>query len=133
MQGEGDPLAGLDNYKFINLVTYRRSGVAVPTPVWFKVAGDHIYVQTSIVAGKIKRIAHTARVTLWPSDVRGNALAGSFEATARLIEDPAAQERAEQLLQQKYGDKRTIFLQQIGVKKAGRVYLEITPTTAVNE
>src|SRR5689334_4418573 len=128
MQGDDSgPLAGLDKYPFINLVTYRRSGVAVPTPVWFKVAGDHIYAQTYITAGKVKRIRHTARVTIWPSDIRGNPIGSRFEAVARIIEDQPTQELAESLLQGKYGDKRTIFLQQIGVDPAGRVYLELTP------
>lgn len=129
MQGEGSsPLAELNKYQFINLVTYRRNGAAVPTPMWFKVVGNLIYVQTYVTSGKIKRLAHTQNVTFWPSDVRGNAMGPSFNGIARRIEDRPTEELAEQALQKKYGDKRTIFLQQIGVDMAERVYLEITPT-----
>jgi uncharacterized protein len=128
MQNNSDgPLAGLDKYEFINLITYRKSGVAVPTPVWFKVMGDHIYVQTFGGAGKIKRIAHTPHVTVWASDARGGAVGSHFEAIARIITDPAEQDAAEAMLQGKYGNKRTIFYQQIGLDRLQMTYLEITP------
>ncbi len=128
MQGNSDgPLAGLDKHEFINLVTYRKSGAEVPTPVWFKVVGDHIYVQTFNGAGKVKRIAHTPHVTIWPSDARGGPLGPRFEATARVLTDSAEQDVAEAIIQGKYGNKRTIFYQQIGLDRSHRTYLEITP------
>ena len=128
MQNNNDLLVGLDKHEFINLVTYRRTGVAVPTPVWFKVMGNHIYVQTYNAAGKLKRIAHTPHVTLWASDARGGAVGPHIEATVRILTDPADQDMAEKLLQDKYGNKRTIFYQQIGLDRSRRTYLEITPT-----
>jgi uncharacterized protein len=121
----GDPLAGLDKHEFINLVTYRKSGAAVPTPVWFKVIDDRIYVQTFIGAGKVKRIAHTPHVTLWASDARGGAKEPPIEATARILTDPREQDAAEAAVQSKYGNKRIIFMQQIGVDRSRMIYLEI--------
>ncbi len=123
----GDPLAGLDKYEFINLVTYRKSGAAVPTPVWFKVVGDRIYVQTFDTAGKVKRLAHTPHVTLWASDARGGPKGPRIEATALILTDPREQDVAEAAVQGKYGNKRTIFMQQIGVDRSRMVYLEIRP------
>ena len=79
----------LSDEKHILFTTFRRDGTPVSTPVWVVGLGDgRLGFYTSSGSGKAKRLAHTSRVTLQPSDVRGRVKPGTSptEATARLVQ-----------------------------------------------
>jgi uncharacterized protein len=78
----------LSDEKYILLTTFRRDGTPVSTPVWVVALDDDtVGFWTSSGSGKVKRLAHTARVTAQPSDARGRVKQGSAptEATARVV------------------------------------------------
>ena len=56
----------LGKEQYIALTTFRKTGQAVTTPVIFAQSPGTIYVGTRADAGKLKRLRHTARVTLAP-------------------------------------------------------------------
>ena len=60
----------LADARFIDLVTFRRSGAPVGTPVLFVQDGARLLVRTAAGTGKLKRLAHTPDVELTPSDRR---------------------------------------------------------------
>ena len=49
-------LAALDRKPYISLVTFRRSGDAVQTPVWFAAYDGKLYVFSEADAWKVKRL-----------------------------------------------------------------------------
>ena len=61
---ESHPFTALANAQYINLTTFRKSGVAVATPVWFAEHAGTLYVETTASTGKVKRIRHTSRATI---------------------------------------------------------------------
>lgn len=70
------------------LTTFRRDGTPVATPVWVTpYERDSVAFWTSSGSGKAKRLAHTARVTVQASDMRGRVKPGSepIEASARVV------------------------------------------------
>lgn len=70
------------------LTTFRRDGTPVATTVWVTPYDEHsVAFWTSSGSGKAKRLAHTQRVTVQPSDGRGRVSPGSqpIEATARVV------------------------------------------------
>jgi uncharacterized protein len=71
--------------KYICLTTFRKSGVAVPTPVWFGEEGDKLYVKTRSDSGKYKRIRNNPRVQVAPCTMRGRITGSQFDATARIL------------------------------------------------
>ncbi len=73
---------------YVSLVTYRKSGVEVKTPVWIApFAGKH-YVFSEAKAGKIKRLRNNSKVKIALCDVRGNLLKDEWLAgTAIIIPD----------------------------------------------
>jgi PPOX class probable F420-dependent enzyme len=78
--------------KYVSLVTFRRDGRKVATPVWFAAMGHEFGVITETNVGKVKRIRNNPRVTVQVCDVRGNVVptgdpkaAPVLEATARLV------------------------------------------------
>ena len=73
--------------KYVSLVTKRRDGRTVATPVWFAALGDEFGVITETNVGKVKRIRNNPDVTVQVCDVKGvvSADAPVLSATARLV------------------------------------------------
>jgi uncharacterized protein len=78
----------LADEKYVLLTTFRKVGPPVPSPVWIVELDDgRVGFSTSSGSGKVKRLAHTSRVTLQPCDSRGNVTAGTetVDGTAELV------------------------------------------------
>ena len=73
--------------KYVSLVTYRKSGEPVATPVWFADLGGSYGVITETNVGKVKRIRNNPRVTITPCDMGGQHHPGATTrtATARIV------------------------------------------------
>ena len=96
--------ASLSPYEFVLLTTFRKSGVGVPTAMWFAHEHRKLYMVTGRTTGKLKRIRTTSRVLLAPCGLMGNMLGPQIEAYAREL--PVAQHaHADALLAQKYGEQ----------------------------
>jgi PPOX class probable F420-dependent enzyme len=93
----------LERHRYMSLATFRRSGAEVATPVWFAAADGRLYVFTAEQSGKVKRLRHSSRARVAPSDARGRVRGGWQEASARIVTEPRAIERARAALQSKYG------------------------------
>jgi uncharacterized protein len=102
----------LTGRKYIALETYRKTGEAVRTPVWFahesENGGTTVYVYTMENSGKAKRIRHTTHVKLAPSDGRGTPLGNWVEGEA-IIGNAAEYEYGNKLMNKKYGLMKHIF------------------------
>jgi hypothetical protein len=93
----------LEGEAYLSLATFRRSGVAVETPVWFARSGDKLYAFSEGKAGKIKRLRNSPRARVAPCDARGR-LRGEWQDTeARVVADPRTVDRAYAALRAKYG------------------------------
>lgn len=93
--------------KHLSLVTRRKDGRQVATPMWFIVEGERIYMRTSGSSGKVKRIRNDARVMLATCTARGRETGERLEALAR-IADPSMLEAVNRGLKQKYGFLKSI-------------------------
>jgi uncharacterized protein len=111
--------------KYALLVTYRRSGEPVPTPVWFALDGDsRLYVRTGAATAKLKRLRADPRVLVGPSDARGKPLGALAAGTAREVE-PGGREHAEAMLGKSYGLGRRLYERVVG-DRSPSTYLEVT-------
>jgi uncharacterized protein len=108
------------------LVTYRRDGTPVPTPVWAAEADGHLYVRSERASGKAKRLRRDPRVLVAPCTVRGKPLGAPFEATARML-SPREEPHAERVLADRYGLGRKLFEWTMDRLRVDMGYLEITP------
>ena len=88
---------------YVSLVTYRKNGTAVATPVWHVVKGDELLVVSDANAWKVKRIRRDSRAVVTVCSFRGKVAPGapSAQGTARLL-DEADTQRARALLAEKY-------------------------------
>jgi len=108
------------------LVTYRRDGTPVPTPVWAAPAGGLLYVRSERAAGKLKRLRNDSRLLVAPCTVRGKPLGAPFEARARMLA-PAEEPVAEAALAARYGLGRELFERTMDLLRVDMCFLEITP------
>lgn len=97
-----EAIAQFAEAKYLNLETFRKTGVGVRTPVWFAQEGSTFYLYTLPDAGKAKRIRNNPKVRVAPCDIRGNLRGAWVEARASICDGQEA-ERGQQLLRQKYG------------------------------
>jgi PPOX class probable F420-dependent enzyme len=121
----GSP-AEIQQHKRTLLVTFRRNGTPVPTPVWAAAADGHLYVRSERAAGKIKRLRRDPRLLLAPCTVRGKPLGEPFEAHAVVLA-PEGEVVAESALVARYSFGRALFEWAVDVARIDMCYLEITP------
>ena len=133
------PFTSLKSASYLNLTTFRKSGEAVATPLWFAEHEGVLYVQTFAIAGKLKRIGHTSRVTVAPCGLTGKALGLEIEAEARIVRDGQEILLAEAALARKYGLTRRIYFAVLSIYgrlrrrvPAGRIYIVIDPATSTH-
>ena len=70
----GAGIRALAGHKYCLLVTYKRSGEGVRTPVWFGLGDGKLYVRSEADVAKVKRIRNDQRVRVAPCTVRGKPL-----------------------------------------------------------
>jgi PPOX class probable F420-dependent enzyme len=100
---DADALDRLDREAYLNLATFRRSGVAVETPVWFAAHAGRLYVFTEGTAGKVKRLRANPSIRIAPCNVRGRTRGAWLPGRARRVDDPATVAAAYRALRRKYG------------------------------
>jgi hypothetical protein len=120
------PFGALHRRQYANLFTYRKSGEAVKTPVWFAEYEGKLYVMTTGDSGKVKRIRNNGRVQIGPSDMRGTPLGPTAEARARLL-GPGEEKVAKEALDRKYGLIKLFFDFFGTLSGMERAWIEIEP------
>lgn len=119
----------LEGYRYVRMLTYRRSGEAVPTTVWFALVDGRAYVFTGKQTGKAKRIRNNPRVRLTPSNLIGRPkVQSSVEAEARLM-GKDEEDVADRAIGQKYGWQYRLYHFVLGrvAPQHEHVFLELRP------
>ena len=63
---EDTKLEQFRNFDYIRLETFKKNGQAVPTPVWFVVEDDMLYVRSYANSGKVKRMRNNSYLKIAP-------------------------------------------------------------------
>ncbi len=110
-------LKSFDRQSYLNLETFRKTGVGVKTPVWFVQDGENLYVRTIANSGKVKRIRNNHSVNIAPCKVDGTPLSNWVPATARELKDSDSDRKVDRLLGKKYGLMKAIFAMSSSLKE----------------
>lgn len=108
------------------VVSFRRDGRPVPTPVWAAYAGGVFFVRSERSSGKAKRLRRDARVLIAPCSARGRPLGRAIEAHGFLVageQEPDAQ----RALAERYGLGRELFERAMDVLGIDMCYLRLEP------
>jgi uncharacterized protein len=98
-----------DAAKFLSIETYRKSGQAMPTAVWFAEINGAYYFQTQKNAGKVKRIRNNATVRIAPCTQSGAITGEWIAARAEIVTETPAALAAQTALAKKYGLMKRLF------------------------
>ena len=126
-------LLALGDESFVSLTTYRRSGVAVSTPVWIAREGDTLLVTTPSDSGKVKRLRNNSRVELTPCSRMGKTAddAVPVPGAASITGDSRSVDRLSAVFRKKYPLEYRVFMvieAIVAKRRKPRVILRITPT-----
>jgi len=113
--------AEIHSQRYISFATFRKSGVAVYTPIWFAEDNNKLYFMTNSKLGKVKRIRNNPHVKIAPCTMRGKIIGPEFAGTARIL-GPEESDRVRRLIKAKYWLARLPFLW-----RNTDTYVEITP------
>jgi hypothetical protein len=124
----GGTFGGLRASKYTLLITFRKNGDAVPSPVWAAVdAEGRLYLETEKDSGKVKRIRNNPQVIVAPATVRGKPKGTPIAGSARIV---ATDEwaHAEETLSHFYGLGRRLYTVLFSMPEASRAYVEVSPS-----
>lgn len=96
-------LKQFENQQYLNIETFRKSGVGVKTPVWFAQDGDILYIWTDPESGKAKRIRNNPGVKIVPCKAEGTPVGDWVPAKATIDDSPEGIEHTQNLFKKKYG------------------------------
>ena len=120
--------------KYVSLVSFKRDGTPVATPLWFVADGDRLLAMTGARSAKVKRIRRNPEVTVAPCKASGRVTGEPIAARAEILE-PGELEPAQRLMARKYRVDRIVILpvynlvQRLRGRRPSRdgVVLAITP------
>jgi uncharacterized protein len=97
-----EALAQFAGQHYLNLETYRKSGKAVQTPMWFVERDGLLYAEAPAQTGKVKRVRNGSAARVVPCDGKGTPKGTWVDASIRIVDGTAAQD-AQAMIQRKYG------------------------------
>jgi PPOX class probable F420-dependent enzyme len=100
-----------ESVEYVNLVTYKKDGSSVTTPVWIAPYQNSLVVTTSLNAGKVKRVRNNGKATIYVTNQTGSKkLSESIDLKASLIQDVELKKQAVDLIRKKYGMMAKIIM-----------------------
>lgn len=118
----------LDRDTYVSLLSYKRDGSGVETPVWAAPLDGKLVVFTLRDSFKVKRIRRNPKVRVASCGVAGKVLGPWYDGSCAVVDDAAHEARAYEALEAKYGWQMRLgtFFRRIfgGLEK--RVIVEIT-------
>ncbi len=125
--GTAGDFSALSGHKYALLVTFRRSGEPVPTPVWFGVDDrGRMYFRSEPRTAKVRRIRNDPHVRVAPCNARGKPVGPLAEGRARVL--PASDNaHAEATIQSNYGLGRRLYEAPVDRSGMELVYVEVAP------
>jgi PPOX class probable F420-dependent enzyme len=114
--------------RYVSLVTFRRNGSGVATPIWLAEVDGKLYAVTNGTSMKMKRLKNNDRVRLAACDARGNVRGEWVEGRACKVEDPVMTAAAQAALQHKYGWQMAVlkFFSRLSGRSKHRAFIEVS-------
>ncbi|MCV7383619.1 PPOX class F420-dependent oxidoreductase [Mycolicibacter longobardus] len=126
----GTDFTGFEKSRQIVLVTFKRSGEAMPSPINHGVADGKLYVRTDPSTGKVKRIRNNPNVVVVRSSLRGKPEGNPVAGVARILPE-SEHARAERAIAANWSLPMRLFERGLdkGSAAAGIqiAYIEVTP------
>lgn len=93
----------LGRESYISVLSYKRDGNGVETPVWVASLDGKLVIFTLKDSFKVKRIGRNPKVRVAKCSMRGEILGPWFDGTCAIVTDKQIEKRAYAALSAKYG------------------------------
>jgi PPOX class probable F420-dependent enzyme len=115
--------------RYISLLSFKRDGGGVETPVWAAPLDGKLVIFTAADSYKVKRIRRNSAVRVARCTARGNLLGPWHDGVCAIAEDPSRQAAIMAALRRKYGWQLRIlnFFSTLARRIDKRAYLEVSP------
>ena len=130
--GTARDLSGFQGARQCLLVSFKRSGEPVPTPVNFGIAAGRLYFRSEPRSAKVRRIRHDPHVRVCPCDLRGRPRGESLEGRARVLPEAEAK-RADAALAGNWTAGMKLMERGFDRLPVEIVYVEVEPAAAGEE
>jgi uncharacterized protein len=117
----------LDGHHYCLVVSFRRSGEPVPTPVLFGMQDGKLYLRTDASTAKVARIRNDPRVLVGPANSRGKPRGPLARGTARLM-SADENDSAYAALKQNYTPVQRLGERMIDLLPIEMAYIEVAPS-----
>jgi uncharacterized protein len=113
--------------RYVSLMTFRRNGAGVATPIWVAPVDGKLYAVTDGTSPKMKRLKASDRIRLAICDARGKLLGEWAEGHACRVDEARLSERATSALAWKYGWQFAVlrFFSSLSGRVKRRAFIEI--------
>jgi uncharacterized protein len=116
----------LQGHHYCLLVTFKRSGDPVPTPVLFGIQDGKLYLRTDAATAKVARIRNDAQVLVGPASSRGKPRGPLVRGNARVL--PASEnDAAYAVLRANYTLGQRLGERMIDLLPVEMAYVEVMP------
>jgi len=88
---------------YVSLVTYRKTGVEVKTPVWIAKNSGAYYIFSEAKAGKVKRIKNNSEVKIAKCNLKGLVSSEWISGSAQIVTNEKEIADMYKAFDQKYG------------------------------
>jgi len=126
-EGTAHDFEGFEGARQALVVTFKRSGEPVPTPINFGLSADgRLYFRSEPHVAKIKRLKRDPHVRVCPCNLRGKPRGPMVECTARVLPE-VEEERAHSIVESNWRPDVKLLertYDRIGVPE---VYVELSP------
>jgi uncharacterized protein len=122
----GGDLSALDGRLFCLLLTRRRDGRLVPTPLTFAREGDRVVVRTDAASPKVARARRHPEAVVAPCGPRGRPLGPALAVRARVLTEPGEREAAEAAITARYGPAGRAWSGLVRIARLEAAYIELT-------
>ena len=123
---EAVDFSAMEGHHYALVVTVKRSGDAVPSPVLFALKNGKVVFRTDASVGKVKRIRNNPRVLVGPCNFRGKPSGPLAAGRARLLAGEEA-EQARRALRASYTIPMGVLESGLDRMPIDMTYVEVTP------
>jgi len=124
MNADGS-LVTFDRSRHCTVVSFRRGGEPVATPVWFGATDGRLYFRTLAIGHKVARIRNNPDVLVAPCTPRGRPTGPPMRASARILAHEDGLAVAEPAIQANFRMGRKLYKR--AVQDADALYVELIP------
>ena len=121
-----DLLTALADHEYAGIITYKRDGRGVATPVWFVVVRGCLHFRTPANTGKVKRLRANPEVGFFACDRTGRRTGPTYRGSA-IVHGPQAPDGIVARLNEKYGMTSRMYALTLRLPGRRALFVEITP------